>query len=153
MGHFYTYITTTDISWITGRFAFFTAHTHIPQAGIPVMLVSEFFNLFCASVYVIISFLLISNIIIPSPFLFLLYREIKSSSQILSKTCVLSFQNTWIISKMPGLSDDLLLYLHCPAGRTWRVPMCMIRSPAMAVLFSLYIIICQPVPASSTLYL
>ena len=88
MGHFYTYITTTDSSWITGRFKFFTAHTHIPQAGIPVMLVLEFFNLFCASIYVIISFLLISDVIIPSPFLFLLYREIKSSSQILSKTRV-----------------------------------------------------------------
>ena len=117
------------------------------------MLVSELFNLFCASVYVIISFLLISNIIIPSPFLFLLYKEIKSSSQILSKTCVSSFQNIWIISKMPSLSDDLLLCLHCPAGRTWRVRMCMIRSPEMAVLFSLYIIICQSVPASPTLYL
>ena len=52
------------------------------------MLVLEFFNLFCASIYVIISFLLISDVIIPSPFLFLLYREIKSSSQILSKTRV-----------------------------------------------------------------
>ena len=130
---------------------FFTAHTYIPQAGIPIMLVSEFFNLFCASIYVIISFLLISNIIIPSPFLFLLYREIKSSSQILSKMCVSSFQNTWIRSKMPGLSDDLLLCLHCQAGRTWRVPMCMIRPPKMTILFSPYIT-CQPVPASPTLY-
>ena len=65
--HFYTYITTADISWITGRFFFFFfLHLiHTVQLGAPAMLGSEIFSLFCASIYVIISFILVSNIITP----------------------------------------------------------------------------------------
>ena len=52
---------------ISGRFIFFTADT--ARAGAPAKPASDFSSLFCASICVTISFMLVSNTIPPSPFL------------------------------------------------------------------------------------